>query len=187
LTRHFMLHGKVITIVAAMGRNHAIGLDGRLPWHLPDELRHFKKMTMGKPIVMGRRTWESIGRALPGRQNVVITRDRSLRAAGCDLAHSLDQAVALSVGEEVMVIGGGQLYREALPHADRMILTEVDCAPAADTWFPAWDEDDWDRVSVRQERSDDNNPFDYRVIELTRRLAGDGTCRAPGTTADPRA
>jgi dihydrofolate reductase len=182
-----MLHGKVINIVAAMGRNRAIGFEGRLPWHLPRELRHFKEITMGKPILMGRRTWESIGRALPGRQNIVITRDRSFRAAGCDVAHSLDQAVALSVGDEVMIIGGGQLYREALAHADRMILTEVDCAPAADTWFPEWDEEGWDRRSVRRERADEKNPFDYCVIELTRRPAGDGTCPEPGKAADPRA
>jgi dihydrofolate reductase len=182
-----MLHGKVITIVAAMGRNQAIGFEGRLPWHLPRELRHFKEITMGKPIVMGRRTWESIGRALPGRQNIVITRDRSFRAAGCDLAHSLDAAVALPAGDEVMIIGGGQLYREALAHADRMILTEVDCAPLADTWFPEWEQGAWHRVSVRQERADEKNPFDYRVIELTRKPAVDETCPAPGTTAGPRA
>ena len=182
-----MLHGKVITIVAAMGRNHAIGFEGRLPWHLPRELRHFKEITMGKPIVMGRRTWESIGRALPGRQNIVITRDRSFRAAGCDLAHSLDAAVVLSAGDEVMIIGGGQLYREALPHADRMILTEVDCAPAADTWFPEGEQGAWHSVSVRQERADEKNPFDYRVIELTRKPAADETCPAPGTAAGPRA
>jgi dihydrofolate reductase len=182
-----MLHGKVITIVAAMGRNRAIGYEGRLPWHLPRELRHFKEITMGKPIVMGRRTWESIGRALPGRQNVVITRDPSFQAAGCDLANSLDAAVALSAGDEVMIIGGGQLYREALPYADRMILTEVDCAPAADTWFPAWERGAWNRISVRQQGADEQNPFDYRVIELTRKPAGDETRPAPGTAADPRA
>ena len=182
-----MLHGKLITLVAAMGRNRAIGYEGRLPWHLPRELGHFKEITMGKPILMGRRTWQSIGRALPGRQNIVITRDRSLRAAGCDLAHSLDEAVALSAGDEVMIIGGGQLYREALPLADRMILTEVDCAPAADTWFPEWEKGAWDQVCDRRERADDKNPFDYRVIELTRRPAGDETCPEPGTAADPRA
>ena len=182
-----MLHGKVITIVAAMGRNRAIGRDGRLPWHLPGELRHFKETTMGRPIVMGRRTWESIGRALPGRQNLVVTGDRLFHAEGCDVAHSLDEAVTRSRGAEVMIIGGGRLYREALPHTDRMILTLVDCAPDADTWFPEWNEGDWRETAVRSEKSDAGNPYDYRVIELTRRRGADEIPPAPGTAGDPPA
>jgi len=182
-----MLHGKRITLVAAMGRNRAIGLDGALPWHLPRELRHFKETTMGKPIVMGRRTWQSIGRALPGRQNLVVTRDTALRAEGCDIAHSLGEAVARSVGAEVMIIGGGQLYREALPHADRMILTLVDQEPAADTWFPAWDPAEWCEVTVRNERADEKNPCDYRVIELTRKPASGEKRPEPGIPGDPPA
>ena len=182
-----MLHGKTIVIVAAMARNRAIGLDGRMPWHLPRELRHFKETTMGKPIVMGRRTWESIGRPLPGRQNLIVTSNPSLRAEGCEVVGSLEEAVDRSGGSEVMIIGGGQLYREALPVTDRMILTLVECEPAADTWFPRWDEGEWCRVAVREERADENNPFDYRVIELSRRRGADGTCPAPGTPGDPRA
>jgi dihydrofolate reductase len=182
-----MLHGKLITLVAAMGRNRAIGLDGVLPWHLPRELRHFKEITMGRPIVMGRRTWQSIGRALPGRQNVVVTRDASLRAEGCDIVHSLGEAVARSEGTEVMIIGGGQLYREALPHADRMILTLVDHEPPADTWFPEWDPGEWSEVAVRNERADEKNPFGYRVIELTRTHASDEIPPAPGKPGDPPA
>lgn len=164
-----MLDGKTLTLVAAMARNRAIGLDGAMPWHLPAELRHFKRVTMGKPIVMGRKTWESIGRVLPGRQNIVVTRNASYRAEGCDMAASLDEAVAMAIGSEVMIIGGGQLYAEALPHADRMVLTLVDCEPEADTWFPRWRAEDWQQVSSREETSDDSNPFDYRVIELLRR------------------
>lgn len=182
-----MLGGKRITIVAAMGRNRAIGLHGQLPWHLPRELRHFKETTMGKPIVMGRRTWQSIGRALPGRQNLVVTRDASFRAAGCEVAGSLEAAIALARGEEVMIIGGGQLYEQTLPHADRMVLTLVDCEPPADTWFPGWDAEEWRQVAERSERADERNPFDYRVIELTRRCARDGTSPAPGTPAGPPA
>lgn len=142
---------------------------------------------MGKPIVMGRRTWESIGRALPGRQNLVVTGDRLFHAEGCDVAHSLDEAVACARGAEVMIIGGGCLYREALPHADCMILTLVDCAPAADTWFPEWDEGGWQEISVRREQSDDRNPYDYRVIVLTRRPGADETAPAPGIPGDPPA
>jgi len=182
-----MLHRKRITLVAAMGRDRAIGLDGALPWHLPRELRHFKETTMGKPIVMGRRTWQSIGRALPGRQNLVVTRDPSLRAEGCEIAHSLGEAVTRSVGPEVMVIGGGQLYREALPHADRMILTLVDHEAVADTWFPEWDPGEWSEVTLRNERADENNPYDYRVIELTRKPVSDEKHPGPGTPGGPPA
>jgi len=164
-----MLHGKSITLVAAMGRNRAIGCDGELPWHLPRELKHFRDTTMGKPIVMGRLTWQSIGRALPGRQNIVVSRDPALTAPGCDVATSLDAAVALARGDEVMVIGGGQLYAAALPVADRMLLTLVDCAPEADTWFPAWDAADWSEFSTRDEAADAENPLAYRVVDLRRR------------------
>jgi dihydrofolate reductase len=182
-----MLGGKRITIVAAMGRNRAIGLDGALPWHLPRELRHFKETTMGKPIVMGRRTWQSIGRALPGRQNLLVTRDVSFRAEGCEVLGSLEAAVASARGPEVMIIGGGQLYQQTITDADRMVLTLVDCAPPADTWFPEWREEEWRRISERKERADERNPFDYRVIELTRRRARDETSPAPETPAGPPA
>lgn len=187
MTGGAVLRGKVITIIAAMGRNRAIGLDGRLPWHLPGELRHFKAATMGKPIVMGRRTWQSIGRALPGRQNIVVTRDRVFRADGCAITHSLEEACERAAGKEVMIIGGGHLYRESLVHADRMILTIVDCEPAADTWFPDWENDSWQRHVVRTERSDEQNPHDYEVIELTRKPGGDETIPAPGTPGGPPA
>ena len=163
-----MLLGKTITLVAAMATNRAIGLDGQMPWHLPRELKHFKETTMGKPIVMGRKTFESIGRALPGRQNLVVTRNSQFDAPGCDMAGSLEEAVELAVGEEVMIIGGGQLYAEALPLADRMVLTLVDSMPEADTWFPRWDDADWNEVACRDEAPDDRNPHAYRVIEIER-------------------
>ena len=163
-----MLGGKDIILVAAMARNRAIGLDGAMPWHLSRELKHFKATTMGHPIVMGRKTWESIGRALPGRQNIVVTRNPEYRAEGCDVVVSLEAAVAVAGGKAVMVIGGGQLYGQALPHADRMVLTLVDCEPEADTWFPEWDPADWAEVSAREEAPDEANPHAYRVIELVR-------------------
>ena len=163
-----MLAAKRITLVAAMARNRAIGLDGAMPWHLPRELRHFKETTMGKPIVMGRKTWESIGRALPGRQNIVVTRNPDFRANGCDVVCSVEDAVAMASGNEVMIIGGGELYAAALPHADRLVLTLVDCEPEADTWFPEWDDGSWFEVSSRDEAPDEQNPHAYRVIELSR-------------------
>jgi dihydrofolate reductase len=179
--------GKSITLIAAMARNRAIGVDGGMPWHLPGELQHFKAATMGKPIVMGRKTWESIGRPLPGRQNIVVTRNAEFRAAGCDIAASLDEALALASGPEVMIIGGGQLYAQALPDADRMLLTRVDCEPGADTWFPPWDPGDWRVVGRRRERSDERNPLSYEVLELVRKTGGGESAPAPGTAGDPPA
>lgn len=182
-----MFDGKTITIIAAMARNRAIGLEGRMPWHLPAELHHFKQATMGKPIVMGRKTWESIGRALPGRQNLLVTRNPDYRAEGCEIAASLQQAIRMARGEEVMIIGGGQLYSEALPLTDRMVLTLVDCEPGADTWFPRWCEDEWNQVSSRSVKADEDNPLAYRVMELLRKNRGGETGPVPGKTACPPA
>lgn len=164
-----MQNKKTITLIAAMARNRAIGLAGAMPWHLPGELRHFKETTMGKPIVMGRITWESIGRALPGRQNIVVTRNHEYCAEGCLVVRSLPLAIEQAEGNEIMIIGGGQLYRQALPMADRMVLTLVDCAPAADTWFPEWNENEWSEVSRRSQPIDDKNELAYQVVELIRR------------------
>lgn len=164
-----MLAGKRITLIAAMACNRAIGLDGAMPWHLPRELRHFKDTTMGKPIVMGRKTWESIGRVLPGRQNIVVTRNPEYVAEGCDVTGSLAEAVARASGMEVMVIGGGQLYAEALPHSDRMVLTMVDCEPEADTWFPDWSAEEWVETSARSELADEKNPLNYQVMDLVKK------------------
>ena len=123
---------------------------------------------MGKPIVMGRKTWESIGRALPGRQNIVVTRNRDYRAEGCLVVQSLPLAIERAEGDEIMVIGGGQLYRQALPTANRMVLTLVDCTPAADTWFPEWNESEWTEISRRSQAIDENNELAYEVVELIR-------------------
>ena len=159
---------KVITLIAAMGKNRAIGLDGRMPWHLPAELQHFKKVTMGKAIVMGRKTWQAIGRPLPGRQNIVVSRNPEFHAEGVDLATSLENAVNISESDEVMVIGGGQLYALALPLAQRMVLTLIDIEPEADTWFPEWDEEEWSQTSEKHFPIDDKNKLAYRIIELNR-------------------
>ena len=137
---------KPITLIAAMGRNRAIGLDGRMPWHLPAELQHFKRATMGKAVVMGRKTWQAIGRPLPGRQNIVISRNTGFVAAGAEVTDSLTNAVEISKAEEVMIIGGGQLFALALPFAQRMILTLIDIEPRADTWFPEWDANHWEQI-----------------------------------------
>ena len=159
---------KALTLIAAMGKNRAIGLDGRMPWHLPAELQHFKKATMGKAIVMGRKTWQAIGRPLPGRQNIVVSRNPDFHAEGVGLAASLEDAVDISESDEVMVIGGGQLYALALPLAQRMVLTLIDIEPEADTWFPEWDDKDWSQTSEIHFPIGDKNKLAYRVIELNR-------------------
>lgn len=139
-----------------------------MPWHLPAELKHFKETTWGKPVVMGRRTFDAIGRALPGRQNLVVSRNPALPAEGCQRAASLQQAIELADGGEVMVIGGGELYRQALPLADRMVLTVVDCEPEADTWFPRWRQEAWRVVRRRSFEPDAANRFGFEIIEYQR-------------------
>ena len=142
-----------------------------MPWHLPDELRHFKETTMGKAIVMGRKTWESIGRALPGRQNIVVTRNPDYWAENCEVVGSLAEAVEVARSDEVMVIGGGQLYEEGLPFARRLVLTLVACSPEADTWFPQWDASGWNMIGERIVPADERNVHAYRVQEWVRKSA----------------
>ena len=160
--------GKTVTLIAAMGSNRGIGLAGRMPWHLPAELQSFKRATMGKSIVMGRKTWQSIGRPLPGRQNIVISRNPAFMAKGVDLAGSLDEAIEVSESDEIMVIGGGQLYELALPIARRMILTLIDIEPQADTWFPAWNEHEWSQTGETLFAAGDDNEPAYRIVEFER-------------------
>jgi dihydrofolate reductase len=159
---------KTITLIAAMGTNRAIGLDGRMPWHLPAELQHFKRTTMGKAIVMGRKTWQAIGRPLPGRQNIVVSRNPGVTAVEADVADSLESAVEVAKSSEIMVIGGGQLYSLALPYARRMILTLIDIEPEADTWFPEWYAGKWKQVNEQKFQADDKNGLDYRIVEFSR-------------------
>lgn len=159
---------KQITLVAAMGRNRAIGLNGAMPWHLPGELQHFKAVTMGKPIIMGRKTWESIGRPLPGRQNIVISRNQDYPAIGYDRCDSLQQAIDIARGDEIMIIEGGQLYQQALPLATHMILTLVDFEPAADTFFPSWETAQWQEISRVFKPADERNAHACEIVTLRR-------------------
>jgi dihydrofolate reductase len=145
------------TLVAAMARNRVIGDEGGMPWHLPADLAHFKRVTMGCPIVMGRRTWESIGRPLPGRTNVVVSRSGPAVPDEVLVAGSLDEALDLAGAAEVMVIGGGQIYREALPRADRMELTLIDAVVSGDTVFPEWPSGEWRLVGMRARPADEAN------------------------------
>lgn len=130
-------------IIVAVAENGIIGAGNALLWHISEDLKHFKALTTGHPVVMGRKTFESLGRPLPGRTNVVVTR-QALDIPGCRVVHSLREALALfPAGEEVFIIGGAQIYAEALPIADRLYLTRVEHAYEGDTRFPAWDEDAW--------------------------------------------
>lgn len=142
-----------VTLLAAIGRNLVIGRDGQMPWHLPEDLAHFKQTTMGHPLVMGRKTFDSIGRALPGRRTIVVTRQRDWHHADVETAHSLPDALALAgPADEVFVVGGGELYAEAMAFAQRMLLSEVPDSPEGDTYFPEWVAQDWREVS-REHRS----------------------------------
>jgi len=160
--------GKTVTLVAAMGRNRAIGLAGRMPWHLPAELKHFKRLTMGKSIVMGRKTWQAIGRPLPGRQNIVISGNPAFLAKHVELVGSLNEALEIAQSDEVMVIGGGQVYELAMPMAQRMVLTMIDIEPEADTWFPAWDERQWVQTGEERFPAEPDNGLAYRIVEFKR-------------------
>jgi dihydrofolate reductase len=155
----------LIAFVVAMDRHRLIGADGKLPWRLPADLRWFKQVTLGKPIIMGRRTYESIGRALPGRDNIVLTRNRFYQAKGCQVVHSVEEAVAAAESAdsaEVMVIGGSQIFRLFLPHANRLYLTTVDAALEGDTYFPELDPADWRETFFEDRPPDEANPFGLR-------------------------
>lgn len=158
-----------ISLIAALADNRVIGYRNRLPWRLPADLQHFKRMTMGKPLVMGRKTWESIGRPLPGRINIVVSRDTTLQADGGVVVHSIEQALEAAAGaEEVMIMGGAELYAQALPRAGRLYLTEVKAAVEGDAWFPDIDLKDWVEVERERHCADEKNEYDYAFVVLDR-------------------
>lgn len=161
-----------LSLIVAMAKNRVIGADGKIPWHLPNELQLFKRVTMGHHIIMGRKTFDSIGRLLPGRTTVIVTRQQGYAVAGAKVAHSLDEAVKQCAGdEEIFVIGGGELYRAAMPLADRLYLTVVDAEPAGDTRMPEFNAAQWRLHSSEQFRRDERHAHDYR-FEVHDRLAG---------------
>lgn len=157
-----------IVLIAAMDANRAIGVDGQLPWHLPDDLKRFKRLTMGHAILMGRRTAQAIGRALPGRENLVLTRGDASPVAGMAVVHSLDEALARTQGP-LMVIGGGEVYALALPRATKLALTLVDTSlPRADAWFPDHDAREWRELSRKHHPADAQHAFAYHDVDLVR-------------------
>lgn len=150
-----------------MGENRVIGAGGKIPWHLPADFKHFKAITMGHPIIMGRKTFESIGKALPGRTNIVITRDPGCQAEGCRTAGSMEQAVEMAEGEgadEAFVIGGEQIYKAAMDMADTVYLTNVHGTFEGDAFFPELDGKMWKLVGEESHAKDADNPFDYAFL-----------------------
>ncbi len=148
-----------IVLVAAVSDNGVIGRDGDMPWHLPDDLKRFKVLTMGYPIVMGRCTWDSIGRPLPGRTNIIMTRDASFASEGISVAHSVDEALVSSGANTVMIIGGGEIYRMFLPIADRVELTRVHTTLDGDTTFPELRTSEWICHETTSHDADDRHDF----------------------------
>lgn len=160
----------ILTVIAAVARNGAIGKDNALLWRLPEDLQFFKRTTIGSPIIMGRKTFDSIGKPLPGRRNIVITRNTGWLAAGIEVAHSLETALHLVADvPRVFVIGGAQIYAEALPHADELVLTEVSRNFEGDVFFPAWDKAAFEEVTREMHHSPAPNDFDYAFVSYRRR------------------
>ncbi len=157
-----------ICFIAAIAQNYIIGHEGDLPWRLPSDLRWFKKHTINKPCVMGRRTYDSLGKPLPSRQNIVVTRDLSFEAP-CDVAHSIDEALACAGdAEEIMILGGAAIYQALLERADRFYLTVVHARPEGDTSFPAFDPEQWNVVSREDVDPDEKNPIAHTFYVLDR-------------------
>lgn len=165
-----------IALIAAMGKNRVIGRDNKLPWHLPEDLKYFRGVTWGKPIVMGRKTFDSLGRPLPGRTNIVISNKAGLQIPGASVQTTIDAALqqasrqaVLDGVEEVMIIGGETLYRQMLERADRLYLTLVEAEPEGDAWFPPVDPDDWQLVEKRDVAGSDDYPaHSYQVLDRLR-------------------
>ncbi len=159
----------MINIIAAMARNGVIGIGNRLPWRLPEDLQRFKRLTMGHHIIMGRKTFESIGRSLPGRVTVILTRDQDYRAQGCLTAHTLQAAIdACGDDPEVFCVGGAELYAQVLPLADRLYLTEIQADFAGDAYFPAFDSQLWQESSREHHVSADGLDYDFVIYERRR-------------------
>ena len=159
-----------IILIAAVGKAGVIGVENRLPWHLKADLQRFKRLTTGRPVIMGRKTWESLGRPLPGRQNIVISRNRDYRAAGAQVVASLDQAIRDYAGvSSIFVIGGAQIYAAALPFADALELTEVDASIQGDAFFPEFDRDQYVESFREHHEADSENDHAFDFVSYRRK------------------
>jgi len=169
---------QTISLIVALGTNRVIGRGTIIPWRLPADQQRFKRVTMGRPLIMGRKTHQSIGRPLPGRLNIVVTRQSGYAAEGCDVVGSLDAALARAGDGEVFVIGGSALYQAALPIADRLYLTLVELAPEGDVLFPEIDWREWNEIERTAGQVDDKNAHPHTFVTLERRLTD--TARSGG-------
>ena len=159
----------MISIIVAMAENGVIGSDNRLPWHLPDDLKRFKALSLGKPIVMGRRTFDSIGRPLPGRTNIVISRNSGLAIEGIRVVHSLDEALrAAGAVPEIVVIGGAEIFRQVLPRTSTIHLTRVHARVAGDVLFPELDPEQWHESAVEHHAADERHQYAFSFVTLQR-------------------
>ena len=163
----------IISLVVAMAENRVIGKHNQLPWRLPADLKRFRAVTLGKPVLMGRKTYESIGKPLPGRTNVVVTHEAEFRAPGCVVVHTPEAALAAAGDSpEVMVIGGASFYRQMLPRADRLYLTVIHVRFEGDAFFPEFDPGGWREVERVRHEPDEKNPYPYSFITLERERGG---------------
>jgi dihydrofolate reductase len=163
----------MISLIWAMDETRAIGKDNQLPWHLPEDLKFFKRTTMGHPIVMGRKTHESIGRILPGRENIIITRNRDFVCEGCTVLYSVKDLIDYSrkTSEEIFVIGGAEIFKEVFPVTDRLYLTMIHETFAGDTFFPEYDQNEWELESREIGILDEKNPYNYEFLIYKRKKA----------------
>lgn len=159
----------MLSIIVAIDKNRGIGLKNGLPWKLPADLKHFKEVTMGHPIIMGRKTHESIGRALPGRKNIIITRNEQYVAEGCEVVYALDEALKLVGNDDAFVIGGAEIFRQALPLAQKMYITEIRNEFPCDVFFPEFDTSEWREVERTQGVKDEKNPYEYYFVVYERK------------------
>ena len=156
------MNAPILSVIVAMAKNRVIGIRNSLPWRLSEDLKHFKALTLGHHIVMGRKTYESIGKPLPGRTTVIVTRDPDYRRDGCVTAHSIDAAVAVCGDDpEIFFVGGAELYAQILPRADRLYLTEIQAEFEGDAWFPAYDPNDWLETARDMRVSPDGLGYDF--------------------------
>lgn len=158
----------MLSLIVAIAKHRVIGHQNKMPWHLPAELAYFKRVTMGHPIIMGRKTFESIGRPLPGRRNIVVSRNPGFHGEGLEVAHTLQAAITLCANSDAFVIGGATLYIEALARADKLFITEIDAAPEGDTFFPPINADEWRETSRERREADEKNPHAVEFVVLER-------------------
>ena len=159
----------MLSLIAAMGTNRAIGLNNQMPWHMPADLKHFKEVTLNKAIVMGRKTYESIGRPLPGRRNIILSQQTNLIIPNCEVFHSINEVIdTLKDQTEIMVIGGATIYQQSLALAQRLYLTFIQHEFEADAYFPEWDAHEWRELSRTDHPADANNPYAYSFVSLER-------------------